>query len=186
MKKCPVTTIFIVLLLSFYSNLVLAKHESDSESHSQRPEVIQIRDIRDTAQLAQAQNLPILIMFGTDECPYCRLLKEDFLVPMLISGDYTDKVIIREAHINAGADITDFSGKKITIDEFSNRYGVTLFPTMVFVDSNGQVLIDNIIGITTPSLFGGTLDDSIDKALLLTNKKLTNKKLTKKNWPASK
>ena len=51
-------------------------------------------------------------MFGTDECPYCKLLKEDFLIPMLISGDYTDKVILREAHIAAGAIITDFSGKK--------------------------------------------------------------------------
>lgn len=184
MKKRTVTFIFLILLLSFYSSLVLAKH--DSGSHSPRPEVIQIRDLRDTAQLAQARNLPILIMFGTDECPYCRLLKEDFLVPMLISGDYTDKVIIREAHISDGADIIDFSGKKISIGEFSNRYGITLFPTMVFVDSNGQVLVNNIIGITTPSLFGGTLDDSIDRALLLTSKKLTNKKLTKKNWPASK
>ena len=178
MKKTSIASILIILLLSFNSNQLFAGHNtadqnSSSSAHSHRPELIQITDIRDTARVAQSRKLPILIMFGTDECPYCRLLKEDFLIPMLISGDYTDKVIMREAHISPGADITDFSGKKISIGEFSDRYGVTLFPTMVFVDDSGQTLIKNIIGITTPSLFGGTLDDSIDKALRLVNKRLT-------------
>ncbi len=170
MKKVFITSILMLSLFCFYSVQLSASH--DSENHSHRPELIKIQDLRDTAKLAQSKNLPILIMFGTDECPYCYLLKEDFLVPMLISGDYTDKVIIREAHISPGADIIDFSGKKMNIDEFSTRYGVTLFPTMVFVDSTGQVLVKNIVGITTPSLFGGTLDDSIDSALLLIRKKL--------------
>jgi len=174
MKKFPVIFIIIILLLSFNNSLLLASHTSGSHSH--RPELIKIKDIRDTAKLAQSHKLPILIMFGTDECPYCKQLKEDFLIPMLISGDYTDKIIIREAHIASGVSITDFSGKIISTGEFSTRYGVTLFPTMVFVDANGRVLIENIIGITTPSLFGGTLDDSIDEALLLTAREWTDKK----------
>ncbi|MCW8929847.1 MAG: thioredoxin fold domain-containing protein [Gammaproteobacteria bacterium] len=171
MKKISITLIITVLALFFYSHLIQANHSSEKNTPSQRPKLIKIQDIRETARQAQSQNLPILIMFGTDECPYCQLLKEDFLIPMLISGDYTDKVLIREAHISPETDIIDFSGKKISIGEFSSRYGVTLFPTMVFIDSNGVVLVKNIIGITTPSLFGGTLDDSIDKALLLTKKK---------------
>ncbi|MCU7939953.1 MAG: hypothetical protein KZQ64_09565 [gamma proteobacterium symbiont of Bathyaustriella thionipta] len=47
---------------------------------------------------------------------------------------------------------------------------------MVFIDGDGQVLVKNIIGITTPSLFGGTLDDHIDRALSMTRKKLPLKK----------
>lgn len=161
----------ILLLLSSYAGLVIADHNLDTGSHSHRPELVKIEDIRDTANLAHEKSLPILIMFGTDECPYCYMLKEDFLIPMLISGDYTDKVILREAHISAGNSIVDFSGKKISISEFSDRYNVTLFPTMILVDNTGLELVKKIIGITTPSLFGGTLDDSIDEALLLTKKK---------------
>ncbi|MCU7799714.1 MAG: thioredoxin fold domain-containing protein [gamma proteobacterium symbiont of Lucinoma myriamae] len=160
--------IFTFLFLSICSNFIFAGHSG----HSDRPKLKQITDIRETAQLAKAANLPILMMFGTDECPYCTLLKEDFLIPMIISGDYTDKVILREVHVVSPAAITDFSGKKISINEFSERYGVRLFPTMVFVDGDGQVLVKNIMGITTPSLFGGTLDDQIDKALAMTQKKL--------------
>jgi len=165
MKKISFTSLLLILLFSFYTQVILAKHNSSHKS--QRPTVIKIKDLRETAHLAKKKSLPILIMFGTDGCPYCRLLKEDFLIPMLISGDYQDKVIIREAHISPGAYIIDFLGKKISIGEFSQRYKVTLFPTMVFVDSTGQVLIKNIVGVTTPSLFGGTLDDGIDQARMM-------------------
>lgn len=167
MKKFSLPIMFVILLLGFYSSSMLAEHDAQEDVDFDRPEVIKVKDIRDAAQLAGDKNLPILLMFGTDECPYCELLKEDFLVPMLISGDYTDKVIIREVHIASEFDLIDFSGNIITIGAFSARYKVTLFPTMVFIDNSGLPLVENIIGITTPSLFGGTLDDRIDEALLL-------------------
>lgn len=160
------TLIVITLFLSFFSGLSFA------EENSNRPELIIIKDAREAAQLSESRNLPILIMFATDECPYCELLKEEFLIPMIISGDYTDKIILREAHVGTEESIINFSGKEVTMDEFGSQYSIRMFPTMVFVDSKGQQLVEKIIGITTPSLFGGTLDDQIDKALALTRKRL--------------
>ncbi len=159
MKKTHLKTL-LFLFLCAYSHFVLAAHSA----HSGKAKLKQITDIRDTARQAEAQNLPILMMFGADECPYCELLKEDFLIPMIISGDYKDKIIFREVYISSPSGIIDFSGKKISIRKFARRYNIRLFPTMVFIDSNGQILVENIIGITTPSLFGGTLDDQIDRA----------------------
>ena len=149
------------LLITLFLSIGL----SSSLLSSDRPELIHLSDLRTTAQQAKAKKLPILIMFGTDECPYCEMLKEEFLIPMLISGDYEDKVILREADIDAGDSIINFSGKKISIDEFRDHYGVKLYPTMVLVDHEGKQLVEKIVGITTPSLFGGTIDDRIDEAL---------------------
>ena len=154
------------LLIIFFVSLGL----NSSLPGADRPELIQLSDLRPIAKQAKASKLPILIMFGTDECPYCEMLKEEFLIPMLISGDYEDKVIIREAHIASGKSIINFSGKKISTDEFSEHYGVTLYPTMVLIDHDGTQVVEKIIGITTPSLFGGTIDDRIDQALRLTSK----------------
>lgn len=148
----------VLMILSFYRSNLMAEEESI------RPKLPQIHDIRDTAQLAVTQQLPILIMFGTEECPYCYLLREDFLIPMIISGDYANKVILREIHVSYRGSLIDFSGKKVTAREFANRYKVKIFPTTVLIDAHGKKLVKNIIGITTPSLFGGTLDDSIGKA----------------------
>ncbi len=138
-------------------------HSADAADS--RPELPVISDTRVTAQLSNNKQLPILIMFGTRGCPFCHLLKEDFLIPMIISGDYTDKVILRQLYIEDGKDIIDFSGQKISAAAFAQRYGVRLFPTTVLVDHQGQPLVNNIVGVTTPSLFGGTLDDVIDEAL---------------------
>ncbi|MCK5661871.1 MAG: thioredoxin fold domain-containing protein [Thiotrichaceae bacterium] len=159
MKKIYLITL-LFLFLCACSHFVLAAHSA----HAGKTKLKQITDIRDTARQAEAENLPILMMFGTDQCPYCKLLKEDFLIPMIISGDYADKIILREVHISSQSGLMDFSGKKISSSEFARRYNVRLYPTMVFIDSNGQMLVENIIGITTPSLFGGTLDDQIDRA----------------------
>jgi len=93
------------------------------------------------------------------------MLREEFLIPMIISGEYRTKIIMREVHIAYRETLIDFKGKKITASQFAHRYGVTLFPTMVFIDSRGKVLVEKILGMTTPSLFGGTLDSRIDEAL---------------------
>lgn len=151
----------IIVILSLYSSLLLAERDPG------RPELPRIQDLQETAQLSQDKKLPILMMFGTDECPFCERLREEFLIPMIISGDYTEKVILREVHLGYGSSIIDFSGKKITARQLAKRYGVRLFPTTILIDSHGKLLIEPILGITTPSLFGGTLDDGIDKALVL-------------------
>ena len=58
-------------------------------------QVVRTTDLASDAQAARERNLPILMMFSMDGCGYCELVEQDFLRPMLISGDYRDKVIIR-------------------------------------------------------------------------------------------
>ncbi len=158
MKKHHFIAFILFCLGIYYSSFILSAPTS-------RPQLPQVSDLRVVAQQAKVQKLPILLMFGTDECPFCQLLREDFLIPMIISGDYTDKIILREIHISARENIIDFSGHSIPVSRFAQHHHVSLFPTMVFIDSSGQALVKPIVGITTPSLFGGTLDEQIDRAL---------------------
>ncbi|WP_198262465.1 thioredoxin family protein [sulfur-oxidizing endosymbiont of Gigantopelta aegis] len=155
----------LILLLSLLAPLILADHKTTTEMH--RPSIVPISNLAQLATLAKKRQLPILLLFSTEGCPYCEQIKEEFLVPMLISGEYTHRVIIRELEVADETDIIDFSGKKITSYAFSRRYKVRLFPTTAFIDHQGTALTENIIGINTPSLFGGTLDDHIDDALSL-------------------
>ncbi len=156
----PMQTLCFLLFL-----FVLVLGNNTVQAENSRLELPSISDARQEAKLSEQQQRPILIMFGTESCPFCHLLKEDYLIPMIISGDYTDKVILRQLYITDSKDIIDFSGQKISADAFAQRYKVRLFPTTVLVDHRGQPLVKNIVGVTTPSLFGGTLDDAIDKAL---------------------
>ena len=124
-----------------------------------------VTDLQREGKLARQQDLPILLTFTSSICSYCDLLEEDFLQPMLLSGDYGDRVLIRKLVIDAGRTITDFNGEPSTADKLSSRYRVFVTPTLLFVDGNGTELAERILGINTPELFGGYLDDCIDTAL---------------------
>ncbi len=123
-------------------------------------------DLQQLGDQALSRELPILLTFTSLICSYCELLEQDFLQPMLLSGEYRDRVMIRKLELGPGTSVTDFDGKKIMASELSSRYRVFVTPTLLFVDGNGKELAERIVGINTPELFGGYLDDCIETALL--------------------
>ncbi|MFK5984347.1 MAG: thioredoxin family protein [Pseudomonadota bacterium] len=132
-----------------------------------------INNVQYESQLAKEKNLPILILFSIEHCPYCRLVKEDFLIPMLISGNYKEKVIIRELNIDNSPMITGLSGSQQSAASYAYSMGVSLYPTMVFINHQGCILSETIKGVNTPSMFGGRIDQAIDEA----NKKIKTAEL---------
>jgi len=118
-------------------------------------------------QLAHNRQLPILLVFSAIECGYCELLEEEFLQPMLLGGEYRDKIIIRKLVLDNGSRLADFSGKPIDATRLSDRYRVYVTPTILFVNEKGTELAERMVGINTPELFGGYLDDCIDTAWLM-------------------
>ena len=124
------------------------------------------RDLQADGRQALERGLPILLEFSAVNCAYCRQLEREFLIPMLISGEYGDKVIIRRLLLDTGAHVTDFDGDYRAATAIAGRYKAWVTPTMVFIDGNGNELAERITGINTPELFGGYLDACIDTALL--------------------
>jgi len=82
------------------------------------------------------------------------LLEEDFLQPMLLSGEYKNHAIIRKLILDDGSSVIDFSGRDTAATGLSDHYRVFVTPT-----------IKRIVGINTPELFGGYLEACIDTAL---------------------
>jgi len=129
---------------------------------------VKVEEVKDFAKIGErshAARLPILLMFSAEHCSYCEKLEEDFLKPMLRSGDYTDKVLIRKVRIDGFGTIHDFDGNKVSAQEFADRYNVSVTPTVVFIDGDGTQLAKKRVGLSTPDFYGGYLDQSIDTAL---------------------
>lgn len=128
-------------------------------------EVPIVEDLYQLGQLSHERKLPILLMFSMEFCPYCDLLVDDFLRPMLISGDYEERVLIRMFKIDEHGKVRDFDGKRRDVYDIQSRYNVSVTPTMVFIDGNGKQLARRMVGVSTPDFFGGYIDDNIDTAL---------------------
>lgn len=124
-----------------------------------------VTDLRADGRLARQRQVPILIMFSMTHCPYCVVVREEFLKPMLRNPDYADRVIIREIHTDDYGTLRDFDGQPVTADELAHRYHASLAPTVVFLDADGRELAKRLVGITTVDYYGGFLDEAIDSSL---------------------
>jgi len=129
---------------------------------------VKVEEVSDFAQLGKTSNekhLPILLVFSAKHCTYCKRLEEDFLKPMLRSGDYDDKVLIRKVNIDGFGSIRDFKGNDMDVQDFVDQYQVFVTPTVVFLDGNGTQLTKKRVGLNTPDFYGAYLDQSINTAL---------------------
>ena len=118
------------------------------------------------ADAAQARILgvPLLVMFTLDDCPYCMVVREEFLDPMQRNRDYRGKVLMRILKMDEGY-ITDFDGARIAVDALALRYGASVAPTVVLLDYKGKQLTERLLGLTTPDFYGGYLDEAIEQSL---------------------
>jgi thioredoxin-related protein len=85
---------------------------------------------------------------------------------MLISGEYAEKIIIREIIINTGSMLIDFNGKKNHASNLADSYNIKVTPTLLFLGPKGEELVDRIVGINTIELFSYYVDQAIDRAIL--------------------
>ena len=128
-------------------------------------QVMLVHDLAAVARDARARRLPIALVVSMDHCPYCVRLEEDFLRPMLISGDYTDRVIICKLDLDSYQRVRDFQGRETTGRDLAGRYGVRLAPTVLLLDPQGEELAPRLVGLTTPDFYGGYLDAAIDESV---------------------
>lgn len=128
------------------------------------------------AKTMKEKSLGLLLMLHAEHCPYCKLMEDEILSPMVKSGEYDKKVLIRKLQIDEARDIINFSGDTVEPSYFSDKYNAHITPTLVFLDYQGNERVTQMVGINTVEMFGGYLDIEIDK---LTKELLTEKQNSK-------
>ncbi len=128
-------------------------------------EVVAVTDLHKLGQEAHALNIPIMMMLSADGCSWCVKLEEEHLKPMLRSGDYKERVLIRQLKIDDAHDVRDFDGRPVSADRIGARYGVLVTPTVIYLDGDGRQLAKKIVGISSDHYYGSYVDMAIDQAL---------------------
>jgi thioredoxin-related protein len=121
-------------------------------------------DLSADGAMARDSGLVILLMVSQDHCGWCDLLKREQLLPMIKSGQYRERVLIRELLIDPGEQVQDFAGRPLAGARFASRHGVYVTPTLLFLGPDGRELSPRIVGINTPEFFGWYLDRAIEDA----------------------
>ena len=124
-----------------------------------------VEDLRVEARKAADRQLPILLLFTTEDCEFCELIKSEYLLPMRNNADYAERVMIREVPAGGIHYLRDFDGRLIGGDRLALRYDADLIPTVVFIDSRGRRLVEPLVGITSRHYYDQQLDEAIERAL---------------------
>ena len=128
-------------------------------------EVLKVTDLQKLGQESLERKLPIVMMFSADRCGWCRKLEEEHFKPMLRSGDYEDRALIRQFKIDDVLSVRDFNGQMVHPDEVQARYGVFVTPTVIYINGRGGELAEKMVGLGTAHYYGSYLDMAIDESL---------------------
>jgi len=154
------------LLLNLSVGLVLATDVTPVEimdEDSVVPEDLRVaasQDMMALGKLSRDHGVPILLVFSTEECVYCKRLEAEVLGPLRLSGVDPERIILRKVIMDEYDTLRDFSGHKRNAENFGIDRGIDVVPTVQLVDATGRELVPKIVGYRVPGLY-----DSYQKAI---------------------
>ena len=98
------------------------------------------------AQQAGSDKKPIVLFFTLPNCSYCRIVRYDYFLPLLKQRSGNDQPIIREISVTGQNRVTLFDGQRVSEAELAERYKVQMTPTVLFVNHEGDVVGNSILG----------------------------------------
>lgn len=121
-------------------------------------------DFQALQQEMQRKGLPLLLAVRADYCGFCRQLETEHLEPMLRSGQYDSRILIRRFDLGSEQTIVDFNGERIDADEFAAKHKASLTPTLLFLDAKGKEVAERLLGYNSPDFYGAYLEEAINTA----------------------
>jgi len=122
------------------------------------------RDMQADGRVSRQQCIPIMLLVTRTDCGHCKLLKRAVVRPMIISGEYVDRVLIREVIVDGDSNLVDFNGTTVSPFALADRYDALLTPTVLLVGHDGRVLVDKLIGISNEDMYLWYLDNALAAA----------------------
>jgi len=115
---------------------------------------------QDGAQ-ALSEGKPLILFFSLPDCPYCKVVRQAYLLPMLREGEPAERPVIRELQLTSAASLVGFDGSRTTQAAVAKQFGVRIAPTVVFVDATGNVLAAPIVGGDGHGFYSAYLDKAL-------------------------
>jgi thioredoxin-related protein len=150
--------ILALILFSLASTLVLSSEDVILDQTT--------RDWKQVATLADAENLPVLMLVSGEYCNYCEQLKNKVIKPLRQQARLKDSALVREIDLQTGGKLIDFDGEKVRARLFLSRYEVFATPTVLFLDHHGKPLREPLIGFNDAEQYQALLEQALRESHL--------------------
>ena len=122
-------------------------------------------DLHDVGRESDMRKIPVVLFFSSKHCEYCDLVRNGFLKHLLTDPAFMNKLLLREVRIDSTRLLLDFNRRSITHTAFTEQRAIELVPTIQFTDGLGDILTEDIVGVTTLDFYGAYLENAIEQSL---------------------
>jgi thioredoxin-related protein len=124
-----------------------------------------INDWAAASEQARQARVPLVILVDQTDCPYCRRVEGEYFSAILAGGEFAGKALFGKISLDSGEYISLSGDQRVPTREFLSPFFRTgLTPTVLFLDAEGNQLVENMVGLTTPDFYGFYLEQSIRRA----------------------
>lgn len=112
------------------------------------------------AATAAAQREPVVLLVSLPGCPWCELLRRNYLAPMRSEGVQAFQIMVNDRKLV----VRDFNGQPSTGAAIAQSYQAKLTPSVLFLNASGQEIAPRIEGVASADLLGVQLDAGLQTA----------------------
>ena len=126
--------------------------------------LLPLDDLRILASSIARYKAPLLVLFSTPGCPYCREVRRNYLAPRVEeqAAKASPELLLRETDITSGRTLTDLSGARITEAAFALRHHVRVVPVVTLLDSLMRPIGEPLVGLDRSGFYEAYLASAID------------------------
>ncbi len=128
-----------------------------SASRKHQSGQIEWLDFNDGLAKARSENKPLFVEFYTDWCIYCRKFQKETIKDRNVGKMLSENFAYVRVNAENSKNRVKFYGKSLSNVELTQVLGITAFPALVFLDSEGKP-ISKLFGFIPPRQFTAVLD----------------------------
>ena len=122
-------------------------------------------DLHGLGRESGLRKIPVVLFFSSVHCEYCDLVRDEFLNHLSTDPAFMNKLLLREVRMDSIRPLLDFSRQSITHATFTEQRVIEFVPTIQFTDGVGDILVEDIVGVTTLGFYGAYLEQAIEQSL---------------------
>lgn len=115
--------------------------------------------LADSLQQALQRKQPLVVMVSLQGCPFCKVVRENYLMPLQREGLPVVQLNMRSAQA-----ITDIDGSAQSQEGLIRKWGIQLAPTVLFLGPQGKEVAPRLKGAYLADFYGAYLDEQLTLA----------------------
>ncbi len=109
---------------------------------------------------AQSQCAPLVLLVSLPGCPWCELLRRNYLAPMRQEGLHAVQIMVNDR----SRPVANFQGRPSTGADIAAAYQAKITPSVLFLNSQGFEIAPRMQGVASADLLGAQLDAALQTA----------------------